>query len=162
VQTPCVAQTSCIGANFALKKLPSGANPTIASFNTSVVNFYSTTGCLARFENKKIFFYVEKRSSPLQRWRCSCKLKSHRIGSRSNLSYSGCETASSFLFMFHGFISLFLCEPDKASLQHSQANDIHTYLCSWSGSVFRNLYGSYLLSSRLSVTNGAKYDCQSI
>jgi hypothetical protein len=49
----------------------SGPNPT-----TSI---YNATGSLARFE-KKIFF--EKRSSLLQRWRCSCKFKSCRIGSR--------------------------------------------------------------------------------
>jgi hypothetical protein len=32
-----------------------GANPTIASYNASVVNFYNATGSLARFENKKYF-----------------------------------------------------------------------------------------------------------
>jgi hypothetical protein len=53
----------------------SGANPTIVSYNASVVNFYNATGSLARFENKNISFYFEKRSSLLQRWRCSCKLK---------------------------------------------------------------------------------------
>jgi hypothetical protein len=30
----------------------SGANPTIASYNASVVNFFNATGSLARFENK--------------------------------------------------------------------------------------------------------------
>jgi hypothetical protein len=40
-----------------------GANPTIASYNASVVNFYYATGSLARFENKNILFYFEKRSS---------------------------------------------------------------------------------------------------
>jgi MFS family permease len=30
---------------------------------------------------KQIFFYFEKRSSLLQRWRCSCKCQSRRIGS---------------------------------------------------------------------------------
>jgi hypothetical protein len=34
-----------------------GANPTIASYNASVVNFYNATGSLARFENKNIIFY---------------------------------------------------------------------------------------------------------
>jgi hypothetical protein len=34
-----------------------GANPTIASYNASVVNFYNATGSLVRFENKNIFFY---------------------------------------------------------------------------------------------------------
>jgi hypothetical protein len=41
-----------------------------------------STGSLDRFENKNISFYFEKRSSLLQHWRCSCKLKSRRIGSR--------------------------------------------------------------------------------
>jgi hypothetical protein len=35
----------------------SGANPTIASYNASVVNFYNATGSLARFENKNTIFY---------------------------------------------------------------------------------------------------------
>jgi hypothetical protein len=39
---------------------PPGANPTIASYNASVVNFYNATGSLARFEKKNIFFYSEK------------------------------------------------------------------------------------------------------
>jgi hypothetical protein len=51
------------------------------SYNASVVNFNSATGSLARFENKNILFYFEKRSSLLQRWRCSCKFKNRRIGS---------------------------------------------------------------------------------
>jgi hypothetical protein len=38
--------------------------------NASVGNFYNATGSLARFENKNAFFYFEKRSSLLQRWRC--------------------------------------------------------------------------------------------
>jgi hypothetical protein len=38
-----------------------GANPTIASYNASVVNFYNATGSLARFENKNISFSFEKR-----------------------------------------------------------------------------------------------------
>jgi hypothetical protein len=43
---------------------PAGANPTIASYNAK--------DSLEHFENKIIFFYFEKRSSLLQRWRCSC------------------------------------------------------------------------------------------
>jgi hypothetical protein len=39
------------------RKLTPGANPTIASYNASVVNFYNATGSLARFENKNIIFY---------------------------------------------------------------------------------------------------------
>jgi hypothetical protein len=44
-------------------------------------SIYNATGSLARFKNKDILFYFEKHSSLLQRWRCSCKLKSRRIGS---------------------------------------------------------------------------------
>jgi hypothetical protein len=58
----------------------SGANPTIVSYNASVVIF-NATGSLARFENKSILVFFEKRSSLLQRWRCSCKFNSRRIGS---------------------------------------------------------------------------------
>jgi hypothetical protein len=32
-----------------------GPNPTIASYNASVVNFYNATGSLVCFENKNIF-----------------------------------------------------------------------------------------------------------
>jgi hypothetical protein len=38
-------------------KLGPGANPTIASYNASVVNFYNATGSLAHFVNKNIIFY---------------------------------------------------------------------------------------------------------
>jgi hypothetical protein len=46
---------------ISLKKLSfvnpeSGANPTIASYNASVVNFYNATHSLARFENTNIIF----------------------------------------------------------------------------------------------------------
>jgi hypothetical protein len=61
-----------------------GANPTIASYNASVVNFYNATDNLARFENKNILFYFENAVAYyIQRWRCSCKFKSRRIGSRT-------------------------------------------------------------------------------
>jgi hypothetical protein len=60
--------------------LSSGANPTTASYNASVVNFYNATGSLERFENKNILCYFEKRSSLLQSWRCSYKFRSRRIG----------------------------------------------------------------------------------
>jgi hypothetical protein len=40
-----------------------GAKPTIASYNTSVVNFYNATESLACFENKIILLNFEKRSS---------------------------------------------------------------------------------------------------
>jgi hypothetical protein len=62
-----------------------GANPTTASYNASVVNFYNATDSLARFENKIVFFYFQKRTSLPQRWRCSCKLRSRRIGSSARL-----------------------------------------------------------------------------
>jgi hypothetical protein len=38
--------------NISVFKLPE-SNPTIASYNASVVNFYNATGSLARLENKK-------------------------------------------------------------------------------------------------------------
>jgi hypothetical protein len=57
------------------------ANPTIASYIAGVVNFYNAKGSIARFENKNISYHFEKRSSLLQRWRCSCKFESRRIGS---------------------------------------------------------------------------------
>jgi hypothetical protein len=68
---------------YTRKKRP-GANPTIASYNASAVNFYNATGSLARFETKIMFFFFEKRSSLLQRWRCSSKFNSRRIASQSN------------------------------------------------------------------------------
>jgi hypothetical protein len=54
-----------------------GPNPTIVSYNASVVKIYSTVGSQVRFE-KKIYF--EKRCSLLQRWRC-CKFRRRKIGS---------------------------------------------------------------------------------
>jgi hypothetical protein len=59
----------------------SGANPTIVSYNARVVKIYSATSSLVRFENQIKFFYFEKRSGLLQRWHCSCKFTSRRIGS---------------------------------------------------------------------------------
>jgi hypothetical protein len=41
---------------FTLKFDDPGANPTISSYNASVVNFYNATGSLERFENKNIIF----------------------------------------------------------------------------------------------------------
>jgi hypothetical protein len=52
-------EKSCQGQRKALP----GPNPTTSINNASVVNFYNATGSLARFENKNIFFYFEKRSS---------------------------------------------------------------------------------------------------
>jgi hypothetical protein len=48
-----------IQKNLTIRLL--GANPTIASYNASVVNFYNAAGSLARFENKKIFYSTLKR-----------------------------------------------------------------------------------------------------
>jgi hypothetical protein len=57
-----------------------GANPTIASYNASVVKFYNAMGSLARLNFYLFIFFFEKRYSLLQRWRCSCKFKNRRIG----------------------------------------------------------------------------------
>jgi hypothetical protein len=51
--------------NAGVVVVNSGANPTIASYNASVVKFYNATDSLECFENKIIFFYFEKRSSLL-------------------------------------------------------------------------------------------------
>jgi hypothetical protein len=48
----------CLGCSWALR-VRSGANPTIASYNTSAVKIYNATSSLVRFENKKMYF--EKR-----------------------------------------------------------------------------------------------------
>jgi hypothetical protein len=56
--------------SVTVEHLLTGANPAIAGYNARVVNFYNSTGSLARFENKNMLFYFEKRSSPLQRCRC--------------------------------------------------------------------------------------------
>jgi hypothetical protein len=46
---------------FLIAQLPSpGPNPTIVSYNASVVKIYNATSSLVRFENKNIFFYFEK------------------------------------------------------------------------------------------------------
>jgi hypothetical protein len=59
-----------------------GANPTIGSYNASVVKIYSAVNSMARFQIKNYFSPIYKLSSLLQSWRCSCKLKNCRIGSR--------------------------------------------------------------------------------
>jgi hypothetical protein len=51
--------------------MSSGADPTIVSYNASVVKISIGMGSLVRFESKNIFFYYEKRSSLLQRWCCT-------------------------------------------------------------------------------------------
>jgi hypothetical protein len=40
-------------------RLLSGANPTIAIYNASVVKFYNATGSLGRFEKKIFIFFFE-------------------------------------------------------------------------------------------------------
>jgi hypothetical protein len=67
---------------FFLVPLRPGVNPTIASYNASDVNFYNATYSVGFFENGNILFYFEKRCCLLKLWRCSCKLKRRRIGSR--------------------------------------------------------------------------------
>jgi hypothetical protein len=42
------------------KWVRSGPNPTIASYNASVVNFYNATDSLVCFENKKYFLLIWK------------------------------------------------------------------------------------------------------
>jgi hypothetical protein len=41
-----------------------------------------------RFENKYNLYKLKKRSALVQRWRCSCKFWSRRIGSRTKLWYT--------------------------------------------------------------------------
>jgi hypothetical protein len=62
-----------LGKASSITRFLPGPDPTIANYNASVVNFYNAAGSLARFKNKNILFYYVKRSSLLQRWRCSCK-----------------------------------------------------------------------------------------
>jgi hypothetical protein len=77
----------------------SGSNPAIASYNTNVVNFYSATSSLARFENNNILLHFEKRCILLRQWRCSCKFKSRRIGSWFHDKFR----TNSYLLSYHVF-----------------------------------------------------------
>jgi hypothetical protein len=61
------------------------ANLTITSYNASVVKIYNATNSIVYFRDKKYFSLVLKWSSLLQRWRCSCKFGSRRIGSRKRI-----------------------------------------------------------------------------
>jgi hypothetical protein len=62
--------------------LKPGANPTIVIYNASVVKIYNAMDSPVRIENKNISFNLKKRSSLLQRWRCTvCKSRRRRIGS---------------------------------------------------------------------------------
>jgi hypothetical protein len=44
---------------ISFEKFIPGANPTIASYNANVVNFYNATSRPTRFENKNILFYFD-------------------------------------------------------------------------------------------------------
>jgi hypothetical protein len=46
--------------------LEAGANPTIASYNASVVKIHNAMGSPARFENENIFFFFKKSYDWLQ------------------------------------------------------------------------------------------------
>jgi hypothetical protein len=48
-----------VGTYGSFKKLPSGANPMIVSYNASAVKTYNATGSLVRFESKYIVFCFE-------------------------------------------------------------------------------------------------------
>jgi hypothetical protein len=48
-------------------------SPTIVSYNASVVKIYIAMSSLVRLENRPVFIYFKKRSSPPQRRRCSCR-----------------------------------------------------------------------------------------
>jgi hypothetical protein len=65
-----------------------GGNPTIASNNASAVKIYSSSNSPVRFENENVFFYFNKRFILIQRWHCSCKFISHRIGSLWETDFS--------------------------------------------------------------------------
>jgi hypothetical protein len=54
---PGTPMTDARDRQLFFANLKSGANPTIASYNASVVNFYNATDYLARFETKKNIFF---------------------------------------------------------------------------------------------------------
>jgi hypothetical protein len=93
--------------NSEVVGLAPGPNPTIASYNASVVIFYNTTGSLARFISKNIFFFYSKNAlcSLLQRWRCNCIFENRRIGSRGRCYY---HNFLRFLTIFGEKIGVFL------------------------------------------------------
>jgi hypothetical protein len=57
--------------NSEIVELVPGANPTIVSYNASVVKIYIATSSPVRLENKIYFFCFEKNA--LAYWRCSCR-----------------------------------------------------------------------------------------
>jgi hypothetical protein len=71
------------------------ANPTIASYNTSIVNFYNSTGSLARLKNKK-YFIICTFKNVLSYYNAAlvavCKFKSRRSGSSCQFLRSGVTT----------------------------------------------------------------------
>jgi hypothetical protein len=84
----------------------SGPNPTIVSYNASVVKLYYATSSTARFRTEVIFPYCKKRSSlcttTLALYVGSCKFRSRRIG-------SGCLCAKvMFVILLPSQISLFI------------------------------------------------------
>jgi hypothetical protein len=59
-------------------------SPWAAIYNASGVKIYNAMNSIVRFENKHIIFYFQKALAYyIQRWRCYCKFRSSRIGSRS-------------------------------------------------------------------------------
>jgi hypothetical protein len=44
-------------------KYCAGSNPTIVSYNVSVVKIYNTTGSLVRFETKNMILYIYRKNS---------------------------------------------------------------------------------------------------
>jgi hypothetical protein len=89
--------------HFQVREKP-GANPTIVSYNASIVKINNATGSQVRFENKCIFFYFIKCSSPLLRWRCGCKFKSHRIVSSHLLFKCTFGFANQRYFNFRNYL----------------------------------------------------------
>jgi hypothetical protein len=71
--------------NFSPVVTKHGANPTTVSCNASAVKNYNATTSLVLCWSNESFFYFEKRCSLLQRWCCSCKFRSRRIGSLSKM-----------------------------------------------------------------------------
>jgi hypothetical protein len=56
-----------------------GVNPTIVSYNAGAVKAYNTS--LVSFKQKKFLLAQNTPTKVQQRWRCSCKFKSRKVGS---------------------------------------------------------------------------------
>jgi hypothetical protein len=65
---------------YKIKLVTSEASPTIVSCNASAVKIYNAASSPARFVNKNVCFYFVKRSSLIQRCRCSCKFRNRLEG----------------------------------------------------------------------------------